>query len=113
MDGWEKLSETSSPEKKIFIVTYIGKIFAMQITHTQKFVCSKRYIVVSQILLANICLEIYELDTAHFLAASDLAWQAALKKTKLKLDLLTDISMLVMAEKGIRGGICHSIHEYL
>ena len=39
------------------------------------------------------CLRIYELDPALFLAAPGLAWQAALKKTKVKLDLLTDISM--------------------
>ena len=36
-----------------------------------------------------------------------LAWQAALKKTKVKLDLLTDIDMLLMAEKGVR-----SIYQY-
>ena len=29
-----------------------------------------------------------------------------------KLDLLTDIDMLLTVEKGIRGGICHSIHRY-
>ena len=38
--------------------------------------------------------------------------EAALKKTKLKLDLSTDIDMLLMVEKGIRGGICHSIYKY-
>ena len=37
------------------------------------------------------CLEIYELDPAKFLPAPGLAWQAALKKTKVKLHLLTDI----------------------
>ena len=37
------------------------------------------------------------------LSAPGLAWQAALKKTKVKLDLLTDIDMLLMVEKGIRG----------
>ena len=47
----------------------------------------------------NICLEIYELDPAKFLSAPGLAWQAALKKTKVKLDLLTDINMLLMVEK--------------
>ena len=57
-------------------------------------------------------LEIYELDPAHFLSASRLAWQAALKKTKVKLDLLIDIDMLLMIEKCIRGGICHAIHGY-
>ena len=51
----------------------------------------------------NICLKIYELDPAKFLSVPGLAWQAALKKTKVKLDLLTDIDMLLMIEKGIRG----------
>ena len=56
------------------------------------------------------CLEIYELDPADFLSASVLAWQATLKKTKVKLDHLTDIDMLLMVGKGIRGGIYHSIY---
>ena len=55
------------------------------------------------------CIEIYELDRAHFLSALGLAWQACLKKTEIKLELLTKIDMLLMAEKGIRGGICHAI----
>ena len=37
--------------------------------------------------------------------------QAGLKKTKIKSDLLTDIDMLLMAEKGIRGGIYHAIQR--
>ena len=37
------------------------------------------------------CIEIYELDPAHFLSAPGLAWQAYLKKTRVKLELLTDI----------------------
>ena len=44
----------------------------------------------------NMCLKIYELDPSKFLSAPGLAWQAALKKTKVKLDLLTDIDMLLM-----------------
>ena len=60
----------------------------------------------------NTCLEIYELDPAKFLSAPELAWQAALKKTKVKLDLSTDIDMLLMVGKGIRGKICNAIHRY-
>ena len=60
----------------------------------------------------NKCIEIYELDPAHFLSAPGLAWQACLKKTKVKLELLTDIDMLLMVEKGIRGGICQATHRY-
>ena len=58
------------------------------------------------------CLKIYELDPAKSLSAPRLAWQAALKKTKVKLDLLTDIDMLLMVEKVIRGGIYHFIYRY-
>ena len=58
----------------------------------------------------NMCFEIYELDPAKFLSAPGLAWQATLKKTKVKLDLLTNIDMLLIVEKGTRGGICHSIY---
>ena len=47
----------------------------------------------------EMCLEIYELDPAKFLSAPGLAWQAALKKTKVELALLTDIDMLLMVEK--------------
>ena len=59
------------------------------------------------------CPKIYELDPAKFFSAPGLAWQAALKKAKVKLDLLTNIDMFLMVEKGIRGGICHSIDRYL
>ena len=57
-------------------------------------------------------IEIYELDLAHFLSAPALTWQAYLKKTQVKLEPLTDIDMLLMVEKGIRGGICHVIDRY-
>ena len=60
----------------------------------------------------NMCLEIYELDPAKFLSAPGLEWEAVLKKIKVKLDLLTDINIFLMIEKGIRGEICHSIYWY-
>ena len=60
----------------------------------------------------NKCIEIYELDPAHFVSAPGLVWQACLKKTRVRLELLTDIDMLLIVEKGIRGEICHSMHKY-
>ena len=60
----------------------------------------------------DMCLKIYELDPAKFLSAPGLAWQAAFKKTKVKLDLSTDIDMLLMVERGIRGRIYHFIYRY-
>ena len=47
----------------------------------------------------NMYLKIYELDPAKFLSAPGLAWQAALKKTKVKLDLLTDIDMFTCRKR--------------
>ena len=43
----------------------------------------------------NKCIEIYELDPAHFLSAPGLAWQACLKKTEVELELLTDVELEV------------------
>ena len=71
------------------------------------------------LLLANVFenfrktrLEIYELDPVKSISAPRLAWQAALKKTEVELDLLANIDRLLMVEKGIRGRICNAIHWY-
>ena len=60
----------------------------------------------------DMCIQEYELDPAHFVSLPGVAWQACLKKNNIELELLTDYDMLLMVEKGIRGGICHSIHRY-
>ena len=51
----------------------------------------------------NMCIKVYELDPAHFLSAPGL---------EAKLELLTNVDMLLMVEKGIRGGTCHAIYRY-
>ena len=58
------------------------------------------YVQCNTLLLADVfenfrdkCIEIYELDPAHFLSAPGLAWKACLKKTKLELELLTNIDI--------------------
>ena len=60
----------------------------------------------------NMCINVYKLDPSHFLSAPGLTWQACLKRTEIKLELLIDVDMLLMVEKGIRGGICHAIYRY-
>ena len=60
----------------------------------------------------NLCLNTYELDPAYFLSLPGLAWQACLNKTGVKLEPISDIDMLLMIEKGIRGGICQSIFRH-
>ena len=56
------------------------------------------------------CLKIYKLDPAKNFSAPGLAWHVPLKKTKIKLDLLTHINNLLMVEKSIRGGMCQFIY---
>ena len=58
----------------------------------------------------KMCSKIYNLDPVKFLSAPGLAWQATLKKTEVKLELSTDLDMLLMVEREIRGGICHAIN---
>ena len=53
----------------------------------------------------DVCLENYGLDPAWYFTSPGLAWSAALKSTKVELELLTDIDMLLMIERGIRGGV--------
>ena len=60
----------------------------------------------------NMCFEKYQLDPTYFVSAPGLAWQACLKKTGVKLELITDYDMILMIEKGIRGGICQATHRY-
>ena len=74
------------------------------------------YVQTDTLLLAEVfekfrdkCIKIYQLDSAYFLSAPGLAWQACLKKTNIQLELLTDINMLLMIEKEIRGGISQSM----
>ena len=78
------------------------------------------YVQCDTLLLADVfenfrdkCIEIYGLDPANFLFAPGLAWQACIKNTRVKLELLTVIDMLLMVEKDIRGGMCQAINRYV
>ena len=130
MDVWQKFNEISLSEREDFYSHLnMEDITNADYAHAKR-VCKDfeinnlgehhdLYVQSDTLLVAdvfenfrNMCLEIYKLDPAKFLSATGLAWQAALKKTNIKLDLLTDIDVLLMVEEGIRGGICHSIYQY-
>ena len=53
----------------------------------------------------NICSSNYGLDPAHYYTSPGLAWDACLKITEVELELLSNVDMLLMIEKGIRGGV--------
>ena len=58
------------------------------------------------------CMEHYNLDPAHYFTSPGLAWDACLKETGQQLQLLVDYDMLLMFERGIRGGITHISKRY-
>ena len=58
------------------------------------------------------CLKHYKLDPAHYYTSPGLAWDACLKTTGQNLELLSDYDMLMMFERGIRGGITHISKRY-
>ena len=120
MDNWERFNETSLPSKESFYSNLnMEDIDDIDYRHGNnvfnKFKLNNLgddhdlYVLSDSLLLADVfenfrdmCLKEYELDSAHFLLLPGLAWQV----------YLTDYDMLLMVEKGIKGGICHSIHRY-
>ena len=129
MDSWERFNETSLPPKRDFYSELILEdISDADYAHAQKVFneyCTNigdyhdLYVQTDTLLLAGVfekcgdkCIEIYGLDPSYFYSAPGLAWQACLKKTDVKLELLTDYEMLLMVEAGIRGGMCQSTHRY-
>ena len=60
----------------------------------------------------DVCNENYGIDSAHHYTAPGLAWDAALKMTKIELELLSDYDMLLMIQKEIRGGISMISNRY-
>ena len=56
-------------------------------------------------IFCDLCFENYGLDSAWYYTAPGLVWDTALEKTKVELELLADIDMLLMVERGIRGGV--------
>ena len=129
MDSWERFNETSLPPKKDFYSELtLEDISDKDYNHAQKVFeeyCTDMgdyhdlYVQTDTLLLADVfekfrekCIEIYGLDPSYFYSAPGLAWQACLKKTEVKLELLTDYQMLLMIEEGIRGGMCQSTDRY-
>ena len=58
-------------------------------------------------IFINRSLEFYKLDPSYYLSAPRLSWDAILKMTEIKLELISDIDMYYFVEKGLRGGISY------
>ena len=58
------------------------------------------------------CMQYYKLDPCHYFTSPGLSWDAMLKMTNFKLELMTGIDMFQFIKKGIRGGVCSIANRY-
>ncbi|CAH3016459.1 unnamed protein product, partial [Porites evermanni] len=126
----DKLSETQLPPKDEFYSKLNDEDISDEdyqhaIKVWNKFGCKTikdyhdLYLKSDVLLLADVfekfrstCLKHYKLDPAHYYTSPGLAWDACLKITGQHLELLSDYDMLMMFERGIRGGITHISKRY-
>ena len=126
----DKLSETQLPPKDEFYSKLNDEDISDEdyqhaIKVWNKFGCKTikdyhdLYLKSDVLLLADVfekfrstCLKHYKLDPAHYYTSPGLAWDACLKTTGQNLELLHDYDMLMMFQRGIRGGITHISKRY-
>lgn len=129
LSSFEKFNETKLPEKTAFFSTLTNKHIsdeeydhALRVWQTFDIRSLGEYhdfyVKSDVILLADVfenfrklCKQFYDLDPAHLTTLPSLSWQACLKMTDVKLELLTDNNMLVFIEKGVRGGVSQISHR--
>ncbi|XP_055316607.1 uncharacterized protein LOC129576103 [Sitodiplosis mosellana] len=130
VDSWEKLEETELPPIEAFHSKLSGENVSDKDYNFAREVWSKfdvktlgeyadLYLKVDVCLLAIVfenfretCSEIYKLDPANYYTAPGLSFDAMLRYTKVELELLKDVDMLLFVERGIRGGISQCSKRY-
>ena len=123
MDSLERFADTQLPPKGSFYSKLTGEhISDKDYAHAQNvwevFDCQSMgdycdlYCRTDVLLLADVFetfrktyMKHYSLDPAHYYTSPGLSWDALLKKTGVKLELLTDHDQHLFIEKGLRGGI--------
>ena len=130
MDSFEKFNKTELPTKEEFYSILNNEhITEEDYTHAQKVWTTFQlqtmgeyhnlYLKSDILLLADVfenfrktCLQYYKLDPCHYFTSPGLSWDAMLKMTDIKLELMTDIDMFQFIEKGMRGGISYIANRY-
>ncbi len=123
MNSLDKMNETQLPPIEVFYSSLTGesitdedyehaqnvwKVFDMKSFRDYHNLYNKSDVLLLADVFENfrkVCKKNYELDPCWYYTAPGLAWDACLKLTKINLELLTDPDMLLMVERGLRGGI--------
>ena len=130
MDSFNRFNETKLPEKRDFYSILNNEhISDEQYKHGQNVWKTFNlktmgdyhdlYLKSDILLLADVfenfrktCLQYYKLDPCHYFTSPGLSWDAMLKMTNIKLELMTDIDMFQFIEKGMRGGTSYIANRY-
>ena len=130
MDSFEKFDQTELPTKDQFYsilndqhITDDEYDYAKKVWKTFKIKTMGEYhdlyLGSGVLLLTDVfenfrktCLKYYKLDPCHYFTSPGLSWDAMLKMTNIKLELMTDIDMFQFIEKGMRGGVSYIANRY-
>ena len=130
MDSFNKFNETQLPNKKdFFSILNNEHITHEQYNHAQNIWKTFNiktmgdyhdlYLKSDILLLADVfenfrktCLQYYKLDPCHYFTSPGLSWDAMLKMTNIKLELMNDIDMFQFIEKGMRGGTSYIANRF-
>ena len=130
MDSFDKFNKTELPTKEEFYSQLSDEhISDEDYTHAKKVWNTFKlqtmgeyhnlYLKSDILLLADVfenfrktCLQYYKLDPCHYFTSPGLSWDAMLKMTNIKLELMTDINMFQFIEKGMRGGISYIANRF-
>ncbi|KAF4525823.1 hypothetical protein B566_EDAN013272, partial [Ephemera danica] len=116
-----RLNETELPPRTSFkSLLYEEECSQSDYEHARKCKTLREYSILYNILdvcilrdvfeaFRGVCLNAYHLYPCWYYTAPGLAWDAALRYTKINLDLIEDPEMLFMIEQGIRGGVAQVV----
>ena len=130
MDSFEKFNQTERPAKdQLYSILYDQHITDDEYDHAKKAwktfkiktmdECHNLCLGSDVLLLTDVfenfrktCMQYYKLDPCHYFTSPGLSWDAMLKMTNIKLELMTDIDMFQFIEKGMRGRVSYIVNRY-
>ncbi|KYN21651.1 hypothetical protein ALC57_05969, partial [Trachymyrmex cornetzi] len=130
IDSVDKLNETSLPSRELFYSSLTDETASdddyQHATNVWRRFCvetlgdySDLYLKTDVLLLADVfenfrdtCIESYGLDPAYYYTLPGYTWDAMLKYTGIRFELLTDIDMVMFVERGVRGGLSQCSYRY-